>query len=166
MGRRSSFKRRPMDSYQTIDLRAGDTLVPFLHGINTFAEPCCGEGFLIDQLQNHGLKCTYAGDINNDALKQPHFGQVDAIITNPPWSRDLLHPMIEHFQKLAPTWLLLDASWAHTKQASPYLIHCSHIVSVGRLRWIEGTKQTGKDDCAWYRFHAQHFEGPRFYGRF
>jgi hypothetical protein len=72
--------------------------------------------------------------------------------------------MILHFQKIAPTWLLFDADWAHTKQSAPYLPQCSHIVSIGRLKWIEGSKFTGKDNCAWYRFHAQHYEGPRFYG--
>ena len=42
--------------------------------------------------------------------------------------------------RLAPTWLLFDADWAHTKQAAPYLRHCSHIVSVGRVHWMAGTQ--------------------------
>lgn len=165
MGKRSSFPRRPMDAYQTIDPRAVQKLLPFLHGIDTFAEPCAGEGKLLLALERAGLSCAYRGDISTgqDAFQIQSLS-VDAIITNPPWTREILHPLIRHFQRLAPTWLLFDADWPHTKQSAPYLPNCSHIVSVGRLIWMEGTKQTGKDNVAWYRFHAQHREGPRFYG--
>ncbi len=87
------------------------------------------------------------------------------IITNPPFTRDILHPMIEKFTKLAPTWLLLDAGWMFTKQAQPYLKYCSRIVTIGRLKWIEGTNQTSKDDFAWYKFDRG-FDGlTHFYGR-
>lgn len=169
MGKRSSFARRPMDSYQTIDPAAVVPLLPFLRGVESYAEPCCGDGALCEHLRRAGLFCAYCQDLSDgpqfDALKQKSFGEIDAIITNPPWTREILHPMILHFQKIAPTWLLFDADWCHTKQAAPYLPQCSHIVSVGRLRWIEGTRQTGKDNCCWYRFHIQHFGGPQFIGR-
>lgn len=166
MGKRSDFPRRPMDEYQTIDPRAVPPLLPFMRGVDTFAEPCAGEGRLLRMLERHGLSCAYSGDISDgqDAMELRSLNGVDAIITNPPWTREILHPMIRHFQRLAPTWLLFDADWPHTKQCAPFIANCSHIVSVGRLIWMEGTKQTGKDNCAWYRFHAQHNEGPRFYG--
>jgi hypothetical protein len=171
MGKRSDFARRPMDAYQTIDPRAVAALVPFLGGIKAFAEPCCGAGHLIMELIEVGLQCVWHsdimdGDVPIDAmvLRDWHLNNADAIITNPPWTRPILHPMIRHFQSLKPTWLLFDADWAHTKQAAPFLPQCSHIVSVGRLRWIPDTKQTGKDNCAWYRFDARHEGGPRFYG--
>jgi len=171
MGKRSDFVRRPMDAYQTIDPRAVAALLPFIEGLSYFAEPYRGEGFLERQLNDIGLACLWSSDIaDNDppidalTLTADDLGAIDAIITNPPWSRPILHEMILHFQKIAPTWLLFDADWAHTKQAAPFLAQCSHIVSVGRLRWIEGTKQTGKDNCAWYRFDAHHANGPHFYG--
>ncbi|MGB3389480.1 MAG: hypothetical protein WBA88_16015 [Pseudaminobacter sp.] len=171
MGKRSDFKRRPMDAYQTIDPRAVAALLPFIEGLSYFAEPCRGEGHLERQLNDAGLTCLWSSDIADtdpplDALTltAKDLAAVDAIITNPPWSRPILHEMIRHFQSIAPTWLLFDADWAHTKQAAPYLPQCSHIVSVGRLKWIEGSKHTGKDNCAWYRFDTRHSEGPRFYG--
>jgi hypothetical protein len=71
---------------------------------------------------------------------------------------------MERFMRMAPTWLLLDSSWAYTKQSAPYIDQCSHIVAVGRLKWIPGTKMSGKDDVSWYRLHAQHVGGPRFIG--
>ena len=76
------------------------------------------------------------------------------IITNPPWSRPVLHQLIDHLRQLCPTWLLFDANWAHTQQAAAHLRFCSRIVSVGRVKWIEGTAMTGKDDAAWFRFEA------------
>lgn len=166
MGKRSDFARRPMDDYPTIDPNAITPLAPFLGNIHRFAEPCAGEGHLIRHLEAAGLVCAYRGDLTTgaDALETFWFGEIDAIITNPPWSRPILHRMIRHFQSIAPTWLLFDADWSHTKQSAPYIGRCSHIVAVGRLRWIEGTTMKGKDNCAWHRFEASHRGGPHFYG--
>ena len=76
-----------------------------------------------------------------------------------------MHRLIAHFQRIAPTWLLLDSDWAATRQAAPFLPHCSDIVAIGRVKWIEGSKHTGKDNHAWYRFDARHSGGPVFHGR-
>ncbi len=168
MGKRSSFERKERDAYQTIDPRAVAKLLPHLRGIRTFAEPCAGEGYLVGQLQAAGLICAYEGDIATgyDALVHPfdEDATFDAIISNVPWDRPTLHAMIMRFQQMAPTWLLFDADWCHTKQSAPFMDQCSHIVTVGRLKWIPGTKMTGKDPCAWFRFHSQHTGGPRFIG--
>ena len=40
------------------------------------------------------------------------------------------------------------------------MLHCSDIVILPRLKWIEGSKDTGKDNHAWYRFDARHRGGP------
>jgi hypothetical protein len=91
------------------------------------------------------------------------YGGADAIITNPPYIRPLMHALIEHFARSLPTWLLLETDWACTKQAAPFLRSCSDIVSVGRLRWIEGTSMSGMQNFAWYRFNARHSAGPMFH---
>lgn len=165
MGKRSDFPRRKNDAYAT-PYKAVLPLIPHLRGIATFAEPCVGEGDLVAHLESFGLVCTYEADIErgHDALTHPPVGKFDAIITNPPWTREILHPMIKSFQAIAPTWLLFDADWPHTKQAAPFLDQCSHIVSVGRVKWIEDSEHTGKDNASWFRFHAQHTGGPRFIG--
>ena len=98
-------------------------------------------------------------------LRSTHYGAADAIITNPPWSREVLHGLITHFQSIAPTWLLLDADWKQTRQAAPFLPHCSDIVAIGRVKWIEGSKYTGKDNACWYKFDSRHTAGPVFHGR-
>lgn len=64
----------------------------------------------------------------------------------------MLHPMIRHFRMLAPTWLIFDAAWAFTGQAAPFLNFCEKIVTVGRVKWIPGSKSAGKEDVAWYKF--------------
>ena len=166
MGKRSNFERREADFYPT-PRAAVLPLIPYLRGIRTFAEPCAGDGALVRHLVSFGFRCVYSDDIRNgqDALAVDAYGGADAIVTNPPWSRDVLHQLITHFQNIRPTWLLLDADWAHTKQAGPFLPHCSDIVAVGRVKWIEGSKYTGKDNAGWYRFDAKHKAGPVFHGR-
>ena len=91
-----------------------------------------------------------------------HVLESDYIITNPPWDRSVLHPMIDHFSLLRPTWLLFDSDWPHTKQSADYMKRCSKIVSVGRIKWFGN--MTGKDNCAWYLFENKETE-TKFYGR-
>jgi hypothetical protein len=168
MGKRSNFPRRKHDAYATPH-HGMVSVVPFLQaeGIRTFAEPCAGNGDLVDHLSCYQFRCVHAGDIlhGDDAFSHHDFPGADAIITNPPWTRALMHPLIVHFMAILPTWLLFDADWAHTKQAAPFLRHCSHIVSAGRIKWIPGSKHTGKDNAAWYRFERRHVDGPRFFGK-
>jgi hypothetical protein len=164
MGKRSSFERIPRDFFVT-PAAAVPPLIPHLRGVRTFAEPCCGDGALVRHLESHGLRCAYAGDISvgQDALAFEQYGDADSIITNPPYQRPLMHALIRHFQAIAPTWLLLETDWASTKQAGPFMPCCSDIVSIGRLRWIEGTTMSGKQNFAWYRFETHHRVGPIFY---
>jgi hypothetical protein len=166
MGKRSNFERREADFYPT-PREAVLPLIPYLRGIKTFAEPCAGDGALVGHLESLGLRCVYSGDIRTgqDALKLDHYGAADCIITNPPYTRPAMHALIEHFQRIAPTWLLLDSDWASTRQAVPFLPHCSDIVAIGRVKWIADSKHTGKDNHAWYRFDARHRGGPVFHGR-
>ena len=168
MGKRSNFERREADFYPT-PRAAVLPLIPYLRGsgIQNFAEPCAGDGALVRHLEPFGLRCVYSGDIRTgqDALALNHYDAADAIITNPPWSRDVLHRLIEHFQNIAPTWLLLDSDWAQTKQAAPFLPHCSDIVAIGRVKWIEGSKFTGKDNACWYKFDSRHTACPVFHWR-
>lgn len=165
MPKRSAFADGPKNNHET-PFYLVRPLVPHLHGVKRFAEPCAGKGKLVRHLEYFGFQCAYAGDIANgrDAMTEPlERYPIDAIITNTPWERSILHPMIRRFMTIAPTWLLFEADWAFTRQANEFLPNCSHIVAVGRAKWVPGSKGSGKDNCAWYRFHAQHVEGPRFY---
>ena len=160
MGKRSSFERRPMDFYATPEA-AVLPLLPWLPANTKFCEPCAGQGDLIRHLMKDGHSCVSAFDLSPDTpypqmnaiyLKKDDIDTANYIITNPPWSRDVLHPMIMAFKDIALTWLLFDADWMHTKQSKPYIQYCRMIISVGRVKWIADSKHTGKDNCAWYLF--------------
>jgi len=182
MGKRSNFKRLPRDYYRTWDPRAVEPLVPHLPKMGTFVEPCAGDGSLIKnihELTKYGMCCTFASDIEPQESVIPEFviAKLDAlelkskgpkliknIITNPPWDVKILHPMIEHFRKIAPTWLLFYADWMHTKRAIPYLTFCEKIVSIGRVKCIEHSKYGSKENAAWYLFGNEE-KKTIFYGR-
>lgn len=171
MGRRSNFPRRKHDAYQTIEVRAVAPLIPHLRemGIWSYAEPCVGEGHLLCHLDGYGLECLYVGDIlmGQDACLLSHALAecgADAVITNPPWTRALLHPMIWNLMMHADiVWLLFDAPWMFTAQARTLLAHCSRIVAIPRVKWIEGSEHNAKDDACWYCFQLDHTIGPHFY---
>ena len=162
MGKRSDFKRVERDFYPT-PLAAVLPLLPHLPDEFSYWEPCAGDGALVEHLASM-LDISYcmASDIEPrcsvprvDALEVDHAAQfysMDFIITNPPWDRKILHPMIERFSAMKPTWLLFDADWMHTRQSVPYMKWCVKVVSVGRVKWIPDSKMTGKDNCAWYLF--------------
>jgi len=177
MGLRSDFERIPRDYYRTFDPRAVQALKPFIEPGTKFVESCAGDGILTDQLIDvMSLVCVAEYDIepqnhrivqlNALTLAEHDVMDADVIITNPPWGRKILHPMIERFCNLRPTWLLFDSNWANTYQSSRYVREfCTDIVAIGRLSWIENTKMSGKDDCSFYRFDINKNEHCKFHGR-
>ena len=171
MGKRSNFERNERDFYPTPREAVGP-LLPHLAPATRFCEPCAGNGALIDHLTAEGHICARAWDIEpqrddidkHDALTRL-VGNIDCFITNPPWDRGVLHPLIIHLSNQHPTWLLFDADWMHTRQAAPYLWRLQTVVSVGRVKWIAGSPHTGKDNCAWHLFDANNDAQTSFYGR-
>ena len=172
MGKRSSFDRVERDFYPT-PLSAVLPLLPHLPAVDfTYWEPCAGDGALIDHLPGTAravsdIEPQRADIAQCDALAWHlrYTINVDLIITNPPWDRKILHPMIEYFSSMKPTWLLFDADWMHTRQSAELIKHCRKIVSVGRVKWIPDSKMTGKDNCAWYLFDQSATGNAKFIGR-
>ena len=163
MGKRSSFIRRERDFYPT-PYEAVVPLLFHLESVSAFCEPCAGDGTLINHLVKHNHICKEAWDIQpqrldikqRDALVSQHTKPpIDYFITNPPWDRKILHPLIDNLSNQYPTWLLFDADWMHTKQSVNYMKRGLKIVSVGRIKWIPNTKMTGKDNCCWYLFSGR-----------
>lgn len=171
MGKRSNFERIPRDFYPT-PYEAVVPLLPHLPFFCEFVEPCAGDGALIRHLERNGHECVCAFDIEP---RDPRVREGDALkytvvnpglfITNPPWTRDTLHPMIDMLSSQAPTWLLFDADWMHTKQSAPFIPYLHKIVSVGRVKWIEDSPFTGKDNCCWYLFDQNSEASAQFVGR-
>ena len=114
MGKRSDFERAPRDFYPT-PLEAVLPLLPHLMPGTHFCEPCAGDGALVDHLKARGHQCVWESDVSPqrsmleaDALSLHYLSPV---ITNPPWDRKILHPMISYFSDQQPTWLLYDRDW-------------------------------------------------------
>ena len=184
MGRQSNFDRESNDFYRTWDTRAVKPLLKFLRPNTKFIEPCAGAGDLIDQLQFHGHQCVYSCDIHpqrDDIVKKNAMNftipgmrekNVD-YITNPPWRRDWLHPLIFHLSNQARTWLLYDADWFHNKLTTdggtvPPEIRqrLALYISVGRVKWIENSKHDYSKNVAWYMFSSKWNRGYTMaYGR-
>jgi hypothetical protein len=173
MGKRSDFARIERDFYPT-PKEAVAPLLPSLSPGTRFIEPCAGDGRLVEELSRHGHVLDHAADIEPRA---PYVFTMDArdtkyrpaapsiFITNPPWDRKLLHPIIENLSSQAPTWLLFDADWIHTRQSAPYARFLRKIVSVGRVKWIADSPFTGKDNCAWHLFTNEADAPALFIGR-
>ena len=182
MGKRSDFARVENDFYPTPP-EAIPFLRPFLPRRFTFCEPCAGDGQLVRLIERIGGDCLAQYDIEprhplvqfgraHNMLSQ-HLRGAEFIITNPPWTRDILHQLILRFSRLAvPCWCLWDANWMFTDQGAMFMdwrrgqnrIH--KIVAVGRLTWIPGTDETGKDDAAWFLVGPPVSAPPAFYPRF
>lgn len=149
MSKRSHFEKIPRDLYETVDPRAmAPNFVKYLEG-KTFYEPCVGSGKLVDQLEGAGSVCVGASDIeplgefvnfpkkNGLELTPEDVKDADFIVTNPPFTKDTLLPLIDHWVTLKSTWVLLPADLAYNAYMVPYMARCSHIVALGRMYWFK-----------------------------
>lgn len=179
MGKRSNgkFRRSKADFYRT-QIEAIPALINNFARPVKYIEPCMGNGALIDLLDDYNFICTGGFDVEYqcsevkiaDATHHKYdMAAGEIFITNPPWTRKLLHPIIENLSDQAPTWLLFDADWIHTQQAIPYLCRLVKVVSVGRVEWFahhHDSKGAGVDNCAWYLFDKPRAENNiQFIGR-
>lgn len=178
MSKRSDFEKVPKDFYPTTDPKAVPTkLVEFIRGKN-YASPCYGEGDLEDLLMDVAT-CRWRSDIREtvgssrvmDALclSKEDVARCDIILDNPPFSKDVLLPLIDHFVSMKPTWLLLPADLAHNIYFGPYMQRCSRVVSVGRVCWFpkEGKRVASTDNFMWAYWEKDATTDTRtiFYGR-
>lgn len=174
MGRKASVAtnnittkpRRDRDWYPT-PRKAVVPLVPYLPEYANFCEPCAGDGALakhVSELTYTGVSCTRAYDVQpqhpavekRDAttLEPQDVLHCNLLITNPPFQWNMLKPLLDHLPTLKPTWLLLPFGYACNKRMAPYMSICKKVVPIGRIKWIEDSKQTSTDDFAWYLFDS------------
>lgn len=176
LGKRSEFERVERDYYRTFDLKAGATLKPFIEEYATYFEPFAGAGDLVNQIDF--ADCVYktdiepqSGDIDTfDAFdynkSMLEWRQVDYLISNPPWSREIFHRALDHFVPMIDVWFLMSSNWKHNKSSAPYVSKwLVDIVPVGRMKWIENSPHSGKDDCDWLKFSRNKNEPARFHPR-
>jgi len=171
MGKRSNFERRDRDFYPT----PIEAVKPLTNNIclGDYIEPCAGDMSLVKILNDAGGNCLLSSDIEpraEDCIEEDVFNITSfcsEVITNPPWDRKILHPLISHLIKYCSQgfWLLFDADWMHTKQSSNLIRYCDTIISIGRVKWIPDSKMTGKDNCCWYHFMSEESQYTIFKGR-
>ena len=146
MGKRSDFTRMKNDSYDT-PTECVSHLVRMMALIEghkypgeprRFVEPCAGRGALVDELESrYGWVCTDKFDIEPRApgVKKADFTKVTLkrlapasalVVTNPPWTRLLLHALVDRLiEAEAEAYLLVDGNWLFTMQAR--VLHEAHI---------------------------------------
>ena len=165
MSKRSDFPKVSKDFYPTTDPKAVESLIPFISG-KTYAEPCYGNGDLEDLLMDVAT-CKWRSDVRETvasskvmdamSLTKGDLEGIDLIVTNPPFTRAVLMPMLHHFITLKPTWLLLPADYMQNVYFGGAMLRCQKVLSIGRLKWIKGSKHTSVDNFCWY-FWPQHSE--------
>lgn len=176
--RGEAFERSPRDLYETVDPRAVAALLPYVDKSMPFVEPCAGAGALTDQLLAAGMAC--AGELDIQPLR-PHIAMLDAravrlnageqVITNPPFTRKLMHEIMLHCARQVPSWFLVEADWLFTQQATPILTkHGAQAVAIGRLKWFreDDPRQKGNDpmdNMAWLQLVPEPFGGMIFWPR-
>lgn len=177
MGKRSDKFARNKRGFYPTPFAAVPPLLRQLPVSVCFDEPCAGDGSLVGHLESAGHVPARVSDIHpmadaiieRDALDINQC-QGNIFITNPPWPEpnrrgDPTLAILKHLSALAPTWLLLPADLAHNAYFSAVAGRCQKIVSVGRVKWITGSKYSGKDNAAWYLFDASYAGLTSFHGR-
>ena len=170
MGKRTNYKKIERDFYPT----PCEAVVPLLYHLPEkllFDEPCAGNGMLLDHLEAAGHRCLQATDIKpqrDDVGMYDVFdiksAYGDCFITNPPWSWQILNPLISQLSNITGTWLLLNADLMHNKRMSEHMKKCIKIVSVGRVSWMQNN-QSGFENCAWFLFDQRNTKETIFIGR-
>jgi hypothetical protein len=155
-----AFERKALDFYPTPP-EAIEPLLPHLWrtNVHTFVEPCVGGHSLADYLEASGFDCVASGDLatGKDARdwKAADFAGVDASITNPPWTSDIMAEIMWIQSGVVPAWFLIYSDWLFTKQSAQLMRdRCTDIVPIGRLKWIPGSLSVGYDNCCWIRMTA------------
>ena len=170
MGKRTNFEKNERDFYPTPH-EAVVPLLPYLPEKLLFDEPCAGNGMLLDHLEIAGHKCLRATDIEPQRDDVGMFNVFDiksaygdCFITNPPWSWQILNPLISQLSNITKTWLLLNSDLMHNKRMSEHMKRCVKIISVGRISWMQN-KQTGFENCAWFLFDQKNINQTIFISR-
>lgn len=169
--------RRDRDWYGTPE-KAVKSLIAHLPEYGNFCEPCAGDGRLSKHIQSlshdalfpklqYDIEPQADGIIKKDALSivAEDLFEIDLLITNPPFEWSTLQQILELFPTLKPTWLLLPFGYACNKRMAPHMDICKKVVPIGRVKWIEDSKQSSTDDFAWFLFDASYQGHARLYPR-
>jgi hypothetical protein len=74
-------------------------------------------------------------------------------------------PPLRRPSSLASTWPPLPTDLTHIIYFRKVEDYFRKIVSVGRVKWMPGTKSPGKDNAAWHQFDETHVGLTQLHGR-
>lgn len=176
--RGEKFERSPRDLYETVDPRAVAALLPYVDRALPFVENCAGAGALADQLVAAGMSCVSMYDIHplRDDIVKGDAREIELLfrgqyITNPPFTRPLMHAIMWHCASQVPSWFLVEADWLITQQAGDILRkHGAEVIAVGRLRWFREGDPRDKgndpmDNFVWVKLVPEPYGGIIFWPR-
>jgi len=168
MGKRSNHPRRERDDYAT-PWRAVAPVLRFLAPGTRFIEPCSGAGELVGHLERAGHVCVASCDLPIDARTTSYSTANAIFVTNPPWRPQFEpHKIIANLSDQRPLWALMYTDWLFTLRATPFLPRLREVVVIGRMKWIEGTKHSGYENCCWCPFDRPRPDASvviRFHGK-
>lgn len=159
---RSGHEARELDVWPTLP-QTIRPLLPYLPSGTRFVEPAAGDYRLAAFLEGNGHECVFASDIEprhdevckRDAATHDFRNyQADMIITNLPYRRDMLQPILKNLIGQLPIWMVIYSGWLDTEWAKPFMEYASHELPIGRAPWeIPGKPEGGgKRDFSWVRF--------------
>lgn len=162
---RSGKEQPPLGFYPTLPSTI-EPLLPLLPKRTRFIEPCAGDYSLAGYLEQHGHECVFASDLEprheevcvRDAGKHDFRSiQADMVITNFPYRKQLLKPILENLIPQIDIWMVIYSSWLDTLWAAKFMEHAAIELPIGRARWPLGVEVTdpggaGKRDFSWVLF--------------
>jgi hypothetical protein len=129
--------------------------------------------------QEEGIEKFNLDDIGSEALAIGMIQrQADAIISNPPWlnTSESGFQLFRFVNKLCnsgfPVILLLNANIINNKSSWQNKIHghslmsmCYQMLPIGRVKWIDNSPYSAKEDSAWFFFSDRNHSSPKILPR-
>lgn len=167
--RTPGLPQRERDEWTTPAIAAAP-LLRILEPSTRFIQPCAGPGELIGHLEQAGHQCAGAFDLPTDArIARYPIGTDVVFIANPPWRRRFEpHKIIANLRDQAPLWALIYSDWLFNARSTPFLSRLRAIVSIGRVKWVEGSESGGFENACWCLFDRPQPDGfavVRFVGQ-
>lgn len=152
--RESGYERKERDLYET-PAWVTACVIPYLGRAKRIWEPACGSGLMAEALKSSG-KEVISTDIatGTDFLLEKRYGDVDAIVTNPPYA--LAKEFIEHALDICDytVAMLLRTDYDHAKTRQHLFgkneRFARKVVLTRRIIWFDGPGAAPSFNHAWY----------------
>jgi hypothetical protein len=173
--RNLGYERREQNFYPTPDWPT-EALLRRIHLPKKIWEPCCGDGAMARVLEAHGHHVVGTdlidrdyGEGGRDFMMESRLPDgVTAIVTNPPYGRDLLPKLVDHALDLTRpvggmVALLMNVQWqtGKTDRASLRMpAFDASVILTDRIRFIPDTDERPGENHCWMVWDWSRTPGP------